>query len=183
MLSNGMQGRREVQMANIYELTGEFLKFSDIASSGELTEEQSEMLTEALENLKEDIEYKLEGYCKVRANFKADIEAIKAEKKRLDEKQKALENRVKAMEEAMKTAILAVKPDEPKFKTPLFTVYVQNNPESVVMDEQYIENVPAEYLRFAEPEIDRKKLLADLKAGKDLEGIAHIEQTKGLRIK
>ena len=170
-------------MANIYELTGEFLKFSDIASSGELTEEQSEMLTEALENLKEDIEYKLEGYCKVRANFKADIEAIKAEKKRLDEKQKALENRVKAMEEAMKTAILAVKPDEPKFKTPLFTVYVQNNPESVAMDEPYIENIPAEYLRFAEPEIDRKKLLADLKAGKDLEGIAHIEQTKGLRIK
>lgn len=170
-------------MANIYELTGEFLKFSDIASSGELTEEQSEMLTEALENLKEDIEYKLEGYCKVRANFKADIEAIKTEKKRLDEKQKALENRVKAMEEAMKTAILAVKPDEPKFKTPLFTVYVQNNPESVAMDEPYIENIPDEYLKFKEPDIDRAKIKEDIKAGKNLDGIAHLEQTKGLRIR
>lgn len=170
-------------MANIYELTGEFLKFSDIASSGELTDEQSAMLTEALENLKEDIEYKLEGYCKVRANFKADIEALKAEKKRLDEKQKALENRVKAMEEAMKMAILAVKPDEPKIKTPLFSLTVQNNPESVVMDEQYIENIPEEYLKFKEPEIDRTKIKEDIKAGKDLEGIAHLEQSKGLRIR
>ena len=42
-------------MANIYELTGEFLKFSEIASSGELSEEQSEMLNDALANLKEDI--------------------------------------------------------------------------------------------------------------------------------
>ena len=170
-------------MANIYELTGEFLKFSDIASSGELTDEQSAMLTEALENLKEDIEYKLEGYCKVRANFKADIEALKAEKKRLDDKQKALENRVKAMEEAMKMAILAVKPDEPKIKTPLFSLTVQNNPESVVMDEQYIENIPEEYLKFKEPEIDRTKIKEDIKAGKDLEGIAHLEQSKGLRIR
>lgn len=170
-------------MANIYELTGEFLKFSDIASSGELTEEQSEMLTEALENLKEDIEYKLEGYCKVRANFKADIEAIKAEKKRLDDKQNALENRVKAMEEAMKTAILAVKPDEPKFKTPLFSVSVQNNPESVVMDEQYIENIPEEYLKFKEPEIDKTKIKEDIKAGKNLEGIAHLERSSSLRVR
>lgn len=170
-------------MANIYELTGEFLTYSDLATSGELTEEQSAMMAEALANLQEDIEYKLEGYCKVRANLKADVEALKAEKKRLDDKQKAIENRIKAMEEAMKTAILAVKPDEPKIKTPLFSISVQNNPESVVMDEQYIENIPNEYLKFKEPDIDLKKIKEDIKAGKNLEGIAHLEQSKGLRVR
>jgi len=170
-------------MANIYELTGEFLRFSEIASSGELTEEQQTMLDDALANLKEDIEYKLEGYCKVRANFKADIEMLKAEEKRLADRRKALENRVKGMEEAMKYAILAVKPDEPKVKTPLFSIAVQNNPESVVMDEQYIENIPEQYLKFKEPEIDRAKLKADIQAGKDLEGIAHLERSQSVRIR
>ena len=45
-------------MPNIYDLTGEFQMFSDIAEQGELTEEQAKMLDEALANLKEDIEYK-----------------------------------------------------------------------------------------------------------------------------
>lgn len=170
-------------MANIYELTGEFLKFSEIAEQGELTDEQKEMLTEALANLKEDIEYKIEGYCKVRANFKADIEAIKAEKKRLDDKQKALENRVKTMEEAMKATILAVKPDEPKIKTPLFSVSVKNNPESVIMDVEDVHLIPEGYLKFKEPEVDKTKLKEDIKAGKDLSGIAHLERTQSVIIK
>ena len=170
-------------MANIYELTDEFLKFSELAESGELTEEQNAMMTEALENLKEDIEYKLEGYCKVRANFKADIEAIKAEKERLNNKQKALENRVKQMEEAMKMAILAVKPTEPKIKTPLFSVSVQNNPETVVLDVEGTDLIPEAYLKFKEPEVDKTKIKDDLKAGKDLSAIAHLERTQSVRIR
>ena len=170
-------------MANLYELTGEFLQFSDLAELGELTDEQQQMLTEALENLKEDIEYKLDGYCKVIANFKADIEAIKAEKDRLSKKQKSLENRIETMKEAMKNAIVAVKPDDPKIKTPLFTCTVRTNPASVVIDEQYIENIPEKYLKFKEPDIDKTKLKDDIKAGVDLEGIAHLESTTSLLIK
>ena len=171
-------------MANIYELTGEFLKFSEIASSGELSEEQSEMLNDALANLKEDIEYKLEGYCKVRANFKADIEALKAEEKRLADKRKSLENRVKSMENAMRDAIVAVKPaDDLKVKTPLFSINVQNNPESVVMDEPHIENIPEEYLKFKEPEVNLSKIKEDIKAGKDLSALAHLERTQSVRVR
>ena len=170
-------------MANIYELAGDFQKFSDIAEQGELTEEQQAMLTEALANLKEDIEYKLDGYCKIIANFNADIAAIKAEKERLDAKQKVLENRIKNMKEAMKMAILAVKPDDPKVKTPLFTVSVKNNPESTVLDEPYIENIPEKYLKYKDPEIDRQKMKEDIKAGINLEGIAHLERTQSVIIK
>lgn len=171
-------------MANIYELTGEFLKFSEIASSGELTEEQSEMLNDALANLKEDIEYKLEGYCKVRANFKADIEALKAEEKRLADKRKSLENRVKSMENAMRDAIVAVKPaDDLKVKTPLFSINVQNNPESVVMDVEGTDLIPKEYLKFKEPEVNLTKIKEDIKAGKDLSALAHLERTQSVRVR
>ena len=171
-------------MANIYELTGEFLKFSEIASSGELTEEQSEMLNDALANLKEDIEYKLEGYCKVRANFKADCEMLKVEEKRLADRRKALETQIKRMEEAMKTAILAVKPaDDLKVKTPLFSINVQNNPESVVMDVEGTDLIPEEYLKFKEPEVNISKIKEDIKAGKDLSALAHLERTQSVRVR
>ena len=170
-------------MASLYELTGEFLQFSDTAFQSELTEEQSEMMKEALDNLKEDIEFKLDGYCKVIKNFEADIAGLKAEEERLANRRKTLENRIKTMKEAMKSAILAVKPDEPKIKTALFSFAVQNNAPSVVIDEQYIENIPTEYLKFAEPEINKKKLAEDLKAGVAPEGIAHLETSSSLRIR
>lgn len=170
-------------MGSLYELTGEFLQFSDVALQSELTEEQQTMLAEALENLKEDIEFKLEGYCKVIKNFESDIAGLKAEEDRLAAKRKTLENRVKTMKEAMKQAILLVKPDDPKVKTPLFTCAVQNNAPSVVIDEPYIENIPTEYLKFAEPEINKKKLGEDLKAGVAPEGIAHLETSSSLRIR
>ena len=51
------------------------------------------------------------------------------------------------------------------------------------MDEQYIENVPAEFLRLREPEVDKKKILEALKEGKDLDGLAHLQQTSSLRIR
>ena len=171
-------------MGNIYELTGEFLKFSEIASSGELSEEQSEMLNDALANLKEDIEYKLEGYCKVRANFKADCEMLKVEEKRLADRRKALEAQIKRMEEAMKAAILAVKPaDDLKVKTPLFSINVQNNPESVVMDVEGTDLIPEEYLKFKEPEVNLSKIKEDIKAGKDLSALAHLERTQSVRVR
>lgn len=170
-------------MANIYNLIGDFLKFSEIAEQGELTEDQQQMLGEALGNLKEDIEYKLEGYCKVRANFKADVEAIKAEKKRLDDKQRILENRIKTMEDAMKMAILAVKPDDPKIKTPFFSLTVKNNAESVVMDVEDVNLIPEGYLKYKQPDIDKAKIKEAINAGKDLSGIAHLERTQSVIIK
>ena len=70
-----------------------------------------------------------------------------------------------------------------KFKTELFSFGIQSNPAAVIMDEQYLENIPEEYLIPQEPKLDKKKLAADLKAGVDLEGIAHLEQSRSLRIR
>ena len=165
----------------IYELTGEFLQFSNLAEQMELTDEQKAMLDDALNNLCEDISIKLEGYSKVIKNFESDIEGIRNEEKRLAARRKVLENRIDNMKEAMKYAMQIT--DTQKVKGDLFTVSLQNNPESVVLDEQYLENIPSKYLIPQEPKVDKALLKEDLKAGVILDGVAHLEQTKGVRIR
>jgi hypothetical protein len=72
---------------------------------------------------------------------------------------------------------------EKKLPCGTFTVSLQKNPVAVVVDEQYLENIPEEYLKFKDPEIDKAKLKADLKAGVNLGGIAHLAQSDCLRIR
>jgi hypothetical protein len=140
------------------------------------------MLDDALANLADDIEVKLEGYAKVIKNFESDIEGLKKEEDRLAGKRKTLENRVKSMKTAMRDAMIAT--GKMKVKGDLFSFTVRNNAPSVVMDEQYIENIPEKYLIPQEPKIDRKLLAEDLKTdGAALEGIAHLESSQSILIK
>jgi hypothetical protein len=168
-------------MASLYELTGDYAKFAEIAQQGDLDDDMQAMLDDALANLADDIEVKLEGYAKVIKNFESDIEGLKKEEDRLAGKRKTLENRVKSMKTAMRDAMIAT--GKLKVKGDLFSFTVRNNAPSVVMDEQYIENIPEKYLIPQEPKIDRKLLAEDIKSGADLEGIAHLESSQSILIK
>lgn len=169
-------------MASLYELTGDYAKFAEIAQQGDLDDDMQAMLDGALANLADDIEVKLEGYAKVIKNFESDIEGLKKEEDRLAGKRKTLENRVKSMKTAMRDAMIAT--GKLKVKGDLFSFTVKNNAPSVVMDEQYIENIPEKYLIAQEPKIDRKLLAEDLKTdGAALEGIAHLESSQSILIK
>lgn len=165
-------------MANIYEISNQFPFLKILEETGEL---DPEAVKGALEVAKEDLSAKVEDYCKVIANFEAEIAGLKTEEDRLSSRRKVKENAVKHMKEAIKYAMETA--GEPKLACGTFTTSIQKNPKSVVMDEQYIENIPAEYLKYKEPEIDRKKIKADIEAGKDLSGLAHLEQTTLLRIR
>lgn len=168
-------------MASLYELTGDYAKFAEIAQQGDLDDDMQAMLDDALANLADDIEVKLEGYAKVIKNFESDIEGLKKEEDRLAGKRKTLENRVKSMKTAMRDAMIAT--GKLKVKGDLFSFTVRNNAPSVVMDEQYIENIPEKYLIAQEPKIDKKLLAEDLKDGASLEGIAHLESSQSILIK
>lgn len=165
-------------MANIYEISNQFPFLKTLEESGEIDEAA---IKGALEVAREDLAAKLEDYCKVIKNFEAEIAGLKAEEDRLKARRQVKENAIKNMKDAMKWALETA--GETKLTCGTFTTAIQKNPESVIMDEQYIENIPSEYLKFKEPEIDRKKLAADIKAGKDLEGIAHLEASYSLRIR
>ena len=144
------------------------------------------LLGDVLEVLlvKDDLADKLEGYCKFIKNLESDIDGLKAEETRLKARRQTMENTVKRAKEAMKTAMLTA--GEKKIAAGSFTVNVQLNPPKLVLDEQYLENIPEKYLIPQEPEINKKQMLEDLKADenlKELEGVCHLERDESLRIK
>ena len=165
-------------MANIYELTYSITLLWDLMDQGELDDD---VLIDTMMNSQEDLKDKLEGYCKFVKQMESDITGIDTEIKRLQDRKAVLKNTIerskKAMQMAMETA------GEKKVKGQIFTISIQANPESVVLDESYIENIPPEYLKVRDPEIDKAKLKEDLKNGVNLEGIAHLKQNYGLRIR
>ena len=165
-------------MASIYELKNEFDQLWMILEE-ELVDDDA--LIGAFETAQEDLAIKLENCCKYIKNQESDIAGLKEEEKRINAKRKAKENAVERLKKLMQDALTAA--EIKKLPCGTFTCSIQANPKKVIVDEQYIENIPEEYLKYSEPEIDKKKIKEHLEAGIDLNGIAHLEQTEGLRIR
>ena len=165
-------------MASVYELKQGFILLANMIEDETVSEED---ILDAWNNQTDDLKEKFENCCKYIKNVESDIAGLKEEETRLKAKRKALENSIERFKGLMHETMNAA--GEKKLPCGTFTVSLQKNPESVVMDEPHIENIPEEYLKFKEPEIDRAKIKEHLKAGVDLEGIAHLEQTEGLRIR
>ena len=155
-------------MATLYQLTDDYLTLLEMAEDPDIDEQ-------AL------LEDKAEGYAKVIRTLEGDAAACDAESKRLRNKKQAIENNIRRMKQALQITMEVT--GKTKFKTALFSFNIQKNPAAVVMDEQYIENIPERFLIPQDPQIDKKAIKEALKAGEDLEGIAHLEQTESLRIR
>lgn len=162
----------------LYELTNDYINLLALAEDPDT---DPEVLADTLEGLDGQLEDKADNYAKVIRQIESDVNGLKAEIERLQARKTAAQNNIDRMKANLEQMMIAT--DKTKFKTELFSFGIQKNPAKVVMDEQYIENVPEEYLKYKEPEIDRKKIAEDLKAGKDLNGIAHLEQSESLRIR
>lgn len=165
-------------MASIYELTESMEKIWQLMAEGEI---EDSVLEEIFDDTTVELSEKLEGYCKFIKNIESDIQGLKAEEKRLAERRKVMENTIERSKSAMQKALVVS--GEKKITCGSFLVYMQKNPEKVVMDESLIENVPERFLKIPEPEVDRTALKEALKNGEDLDGLAHLEQTESLRIK
>lgn len=162
----------------LYELTTEYMELLAMLEDPDVDDE---LIADTLEGIDGELEVKADGYARVMRQMDADAKAIKAEEERLANRRKSLENRAANLKTRLQQMMEIT--GKVKFKTELFSFGIQKNPAAVVIDEQYIENIPEEYLIRQDPKIDRAKLKEDLKAGKDLDGIAHLEQTESLRIR
>ena len=165
-------------MANVYELEKGFQTLWDILEDETV---EDAVLEDAFTNLTDDLKDKFENCCKYIKNLDSDIAGLKEEEKRIKAKRQALENGKERLKALMLRAQKAS--GEKKLQCGTFTTTLQANPERVVMDEPLIENIPEEYLKYKEPEIDKTKLKEHLKAGIAPEGLAHLEQDMGLRIR
>lgn len=162
----------------LYELTQEYGVLLEMAEDPDVDEE---MLADTLEALGGEIEEKADGYAKVLRQMEADAAGLKAEEKRLSDRRRTIENNTARLKAALQAAMVAT--GKTKFKTELFSFGIQKNPARLVIDRESTDHAPAEYIIIQPPVWDKAKLKEALKAGKDVDGIAHLEQTEGLRIK
>ena len=164
-------------MATMYELTNEYLELLELAEDPEC---DPEVFADTLEGLEGEIEIKADNYAKVMKELDKDIDGLDAEIKRLQAKKSTIVNSKDRMKHTLEDAMRLT--GKTKFKTDLFSFNIQNNPPSVELDEDKMDQIPEEYLVQQEPKVDKKKLLADMKAGKEFD-FCRIHQSDGLRIR
>lgn len=163
----------------LYELTNDYMELLQMAEDPD-TDEQA--FLDTLEGIEGALEDKADNYAKVMRMLDSDALAIREEERRLKARREAIENNIRRMKSALQYAMEMT--GKTKFKTTLFSFGIQNNPASVVMDESDIENIPERFLKYKDPEVDRKAIKDAIKEGdQDAMDIAHMEQTKGLRIR
>ncbi len=163
-------------MATLFDLTGKWLELYDMADDPDM---DADMWFDTIEGLEGEIEDKADGYAKVITQLNADATAIKAEEDRLYRRRTTIENRIKNMKLRLQEMMEIT--GKKKIKTELFSFGIQKNPASVVIDDEKM--IPGEFLIPQAPKIDKTAIKDALKAGVDMAGIAHLEQTQSLRIR
>lgn len=161
-------------MATLYELKDEWLQLLQLAEDGEI---DADVFTDTLEGLDYEIELKADAYAKIISQLEHDSAALKTEEKRMANRRKTLENRIDSMKKNLFMTMRMT--GKEKFKTDLFSFSIRKNPASVVLDTN---DIPEIYLVPQDPVVNKKQIMADLKAGKDLSGLAHLEQSERLQI-
>lgn len=166
-------------MSKLYELTTDLMTLQEMLE-GDLDDQ---CLLDTLEAVQGEYEIKLESYCKVIKNLEADMDALKAEAKRLTDKRKTLENNIDRLKKAMFDSMKATNTD--KVKGTLFTVAIQRNGGKVpviVADDVDTSKLPDNLVKVVEsPDLDAIREL--LESGKTVEGFTLGQRGESLRIK
>lgn len=125
----------------LYDITGKYgLLMDRLEEDGADVEE----ILGLFEQLGEDLKEKADGYGKIRANYKAQIEAVKAEEKRLADKRKHYESIVQKLETRLFDAMKQM--NCPKIETDLFSFKIQKNGGVAPVIITAPDQIPPEYL-------------------------------------
>lgn len=157
-------------MASLYELTGQYLEIYNM----ELDEETK---LDTLDSIDWETEYetKVENYIKVMKNIDADVEARKAEIKRLTELNKADEKKKDHLKDTLSVSMNMT--GHERVDTPLFKVSFRKS-QAVEVDE----TVLPEAYKVATWKPDKERLKEDLKNGLEIIGASLVER-KNLSIR
>lgn len=162
-------------MANIYEITDKYKFIQQLIEDGA----PEEAFVEALNAIDGELAEKLENYAAVIKNIESDINGIKAEVDRLNERKKVMESSVKRMKENMQTAM--VETGQTKVKGEKFSFNIQKNPPSLLVHDDT--SIPEDFIKVEEIKtIDKKAILAELKNGAEIKGV-EIQQGESIRIR
>ena len=137
-------------MATLYEIDEEILNCVDM-ETGEIID------VERLGQLQLAREDKVEGIALWIKNLLSDVDAIKSEEEKLAQRRKANENKAKNLKEYLSKFL-----NGQKFKTPKVSISYRKSESVEVTD---LSKLDDDYLKFAEPTVDKTKVKKALKAG------------------
>ena len=147
-------------MSTLYEMTQNASKLYDLLLMGEIDEQT---FADTLESIGAD--EKINSYCEIINQFKADVKSIKDEISRLTERKDNCENAIERMKSALDEFMKAS--GKTKEKTDKFTIYYRNTQSVNILDE---DKLPDEYLIPQPPKIDKKAISAAIKGGEKVDG-------------
>ena len=147
-------------MATLYEIDEEILNCVDM-ETGEIID------VERLGQLQLARDDKVEGIALWIKNLISDADAIKSEEEKLAQRRKVNENKAKNLKEYLSKFL-----GGQKFKTPKVSISYRKSESVEVTD---ISKLDDDYLKFAEPTVDKAKVKKALKAGTALWGVALVE--------
>lgn len=157
---------------NLYEINGKIAQLSEMLSEGEIDEE---IYQDTLENLGGAVA--VEEVIKAIKNKQGEAELFEAEADKFTEKKKKAEKAVDSLKKMLLTYLNNT--GKKKEQTTLFTVSKGCSKSANITDESLI---PAEYLIEQPAKIDKKAILAALKAGESIQG-AEIKESEYITIK
>ena len=162
----------------LYEITDQYAALYAVSVNPEATDEEWKDAVLALEGLQESFEAKADGYARVMLNIRAEADALDAEIRRLTEMKRMRTKAADRMMDRMYDAMKGMERDSVKGLVGCWR-FAKNPPSVDVLDEAAI---PQEY-RIPQPDtLDRKKILAALKAGQTVDGAA-LKQGEGIRFR
>jgi hypothetical protein len=163
---------------NLYETSKEIATLHDeiIDAEGELSPE----LEAKLDALQLAFNDKVSNIGRWTINLIRKEDILKAEIERLEKRQKVFENLRSRLKNYLMLCMQSA--EKTKVEFPQFTVSVQRNPPSAeVLDEA---KVPGQYVKVIQiTQLDKKKLLEDLKGGKEIPGARLATGKTHLRIR
>ena len=159
----------------LYEITEDFERLREMALDPDV---DPEAIRDTMEAIEADFEDKADGYAKVIRMLEPDEDGLDAEIKRLQARKSAVSGNKGRIKEALEKAMRQT--GKTKFKTLLFSFGIQKNPPSVAILKE--DSVPIDYLVVPDPQPDKKRILAELKAGAKF-AWAELRQTEALRIR
>lgn len=148
-------------MATLYEIDEEILNCVDM-ETGEIID------VERLGQLQLAREDKVEGIALWIKNLLSDANAIKEEEDKLAQRRKVNENKAKNLKEYLSKFL-----NGQKFKTPKVSISYRKSESVEVSD---ISKLDDDYLKFAEPTVDKTKVKKALEAGVMLQGVELLEK-------
>lgn len=159
----------------LYELTGKYLQLLELAQDPDVPED---VFLDTVEGLEGEIQLKAENVVKFIMSLEGSIEAVTKEIQRLTARKRTLQNRDDGIREYLRRNMDLT--GISRIECSLFLISLAAGRPMVVIEDESA--IPEEYL-VVTTRPDKTKILADLKAGKEVPGCQLGTSKPSLRIR